>query len=63
VRESVVRHQQQHAGSGRDARQYSREQAHERPEVDQQSEHRHAANARKHVHGYVGRSEVSAAHA
>ena len=50
VRQSVVRHAQQHARRGRDAGQGSGKHTDQRANVNQHTKHRHAAYSRQHVH-------------
>ena len=60
VGEPVVRHQQQHACRRRDACQSAGKQAHERADIDQQSQHRDAADSGQHMHRSLARAQVLA---
>ena len=55
-----MRHQQQHAGRRRDAGQSSGEQAHQRADVDQQSQHRDAADSGQHMHRSLAGAQILA---
>ena len=56
----VVRHAQQHPSRGRDAGQSAGEHTHQRTNIDQYPEHRHAAHPRQYMHLIGGSSQVLA---
>src|ERR1035438_8545706 len=58
MREAILRHSHEHAGRGGDASQSAGKQADQRADVDQQSQHGHAADLREYVHRSVALPQI-----
>ena len=60
MRQSAMRHQQQHSRRGGDARERARKQAHQRPNINQYPERFFSRDSGKHAHRSGARAQILA---